>query len=34
LGDALRRNNRLVRRATYPVIILGRRVAVVVAEDK
>jgi tRNA (guanine6-N2)-methyltransferase len=34
LGDALRRNNRLVRRATYPVIILGRRVAVVVAENK
>ncbi len=32
LGDALRRNNRLVRRETYPVIILGRRAAVVVAE--
>jgi hypothetical protein len=32
LGDALRGNNRLVRRATYPVIILGRREAMVVAE--
>lgn len=32
LGDALRRNNRLVRCATYPVIVLGRRAAVVVAE--
>jgi tRNA (guanine6-N2)-methyltransferase len=32
LGDALRRNNRLVRRATYPVLILGRRAVVVVAE--
>ncbi|MGB9754385.1 methyltransferase domain-containing protein [Roseiflexus castenholzii] len=32
LSDALRRNNRLVRRATYPVLILGRRAVVVVAE--
>lgn len=32
LSDALRRNNRLVQRTTYPVYILGRRAVVVVAE--
>lgn len=32
LREALRRNERFDRRATYPVIILGRRAAVVVAE--
>ncbi len=34
LNEALRRNNRLVQRAAYPVRILGRRAAVVVAENK
>jgi 23S rRNA G2445 N2-methylase RlmL len=32
LNDALRRNERLARRATYPVLILGRRAMVAVAE--
>ncbi|MGQ9548368.1 MAG: TRM11 family SAM-dependent methyltransferase [Roseiflexus sp.] len=32
LSDALRRNNRLAQRTTYPVSILGRQAVVVVAE--
>lgn len=34
LNDALQRNNRFVRRETYPVIILGRRATVAVAERR